>query len=341
MVQEESGATSLLVAPNIGLYVIISVSALVVYVPIVIGHGSSELQNDGKDLLQDEQFKSLMRITMLLCCPIIASIWLDYLFSPDLSASWKLSIQTYRMWTGLVFLLPSAGIYAFCIDPPFPALMQVIYMTQFILIMYPTLLVLNRYDGEIWTNTKSYSILVLHTLSRICWAVYYSASLDAASYAGAGCRVVAACIGVPCVFVWVCKHRDIILSVVMTRNTFYEYLSHERKLAILHVSFILVLALASPADGIGDAYSVANGRTRGITQLSGLALLVLLPGRLARRDAEQSDVRLASNDLQIEIKAVVLCISLLVIGYWLLVISSVFLLDALHCSITWRIRRRL
>jgi hypothetical protein len=273
------------------LCAVILVSAVVVYVPLVFGLGSDELRNNGREMLQDPLFESLTRITLVLCCPMLFAVIADILFCPGYRWSWEFSVRTYRMWLTLVFLLPSAGMYAFCFHPPFPGLAQVLYQTQFILIMYPTLLLLNQHDTHIWTNEKSFSIVFLHCLSRICWVMYYYGSIEDAEVAGICCRLIAACIGVPCCFRWLHEHWAVIVNVIMLRSIHDERLSHDRILSIFYVAVVIALGLASLGEVISGAYTIVGGRCRGFSQIVGLAVVVLIPGRLAIRDVVRSDVR--------------------------------------------------
>lgn len=278
MSQEKSLPPTLITSPYhpaLCLYIVLSV--LIVFSPIVFNDhhkSSASLLNRGEDLLQDSFFRTVVRITMASCFPLLFSVIQDLLFSP------QYSIDVYRLCMGFAFLVSSSGINFFCLSTPsYPALMQVLYVAQIMLIRYPTMLLWNMHDNEIWTNKKTLFIIVFYAMERTCLAIYMTTLSEEALYVGICLKFIIVCVYVPCLVRWAYKYY-----------LGGENISCTARLAFLYELLAITVTITAVGDNLGNPYTLVRGRFKATLQLIALQFMVLLSGRLARRDAVQSDV---------------------------------------------------
>jgi hypothetical protein len=258
----------------------------------VLVEESTHVRLESYHVLEDSVFRSLLRMVVVLCIPSCAELIMDHYYSARPGTRVEL-VSLHKFIFILSIFIPNLATLLFCLDPTREVVHGALRQIQTALMGYPTLFVLNYYDIHIWTNNRLTYVVLVNSIGRIFWILYYISGNILFSNLSFACRAAMMPVALPTMAVWFCCHGKVIRDVLLLRPSGDKSYTNERIMSIFLVLIVFFLAISFfisfsiyPESG----KSPNGGRLVNSCQIIAVALLVLIPGRLARMDAVQSDV---------------------------------------------------
>lgn len=261
------------------------------YASIVFGSAHAAVSHSKFPIHSDPLFETGCRVVIALCCPMVLELVQDYLFNPS-SLQADVLIKTLIV---MMFWIPNIANYTLCIKGhAHPVLLASVIQTQFMATAYTIMLLLNFYNCEIFTSkwvhllfTSSAMLIAMRTLYNFTGRVlFYYLSFPIQSV-----LIVA---GPLYMLYWLYGNWRLIVNVLMLRGDAVEKAAVGSSSGIRLLFYVLLFFIFAVFFVVAGALSVlelSGGRLYIFSQVLLVALLGILPGRLARLEAVCSDVR--------------------------------------------------
>lgn len=267
-------------------------SLLCQFVPVFITKQSDEPQF-GYDVLTDPLHESVLRIAVALCIPILLELLQDHYFTPWSRISCTDYIYYHKLSIVFTFFVPNLLVLVLCVQPVWEELYLCLKQAMVTLLAFPTVLLMNFYDNDIWTNSRAGYVLGMNAIARVFWTLYFVSTSPVFKLLGIVFRALMIPMGLPLMVKWFYRHGACIKDVLLLRHTEDSKFGDARSLSVFYVLVAFFIGMTFFISSIsfpeGDN-SVDGGRMNIIVQVIVISLIALIPGRLARRDAVQSDV---------------------------------------------------
>lgn len=244
-------------------------------------------------VLEDDLFESFLRISIVLSIASFLDVFQDYLSTFSHQVDFQV-VNQHRFFLITTFFIPNVIMLLFCIRPVRIELYLALKQMQVIFLGFPTVLLLNYYDIDIWTNNRVYYIMFMNLLNRVCLVLYYISGNKLFQTLGIVFRVLMFPVGLPSILRWFYCHVSVIRDVIILRPSIGGKYGNARSLSVFYILVVFITVMGAFFASLvwPDTGKSANGgRMVVILETIAIALIALIPGRLARRDLVQSDVR--------------------------------------------------
>lgn len=284
---------SILDKHSTSIWLLLTFSITCQFIPVIINERFDNRPQLGYYVLTDRFYVSSLEVAVVLCIPILLELALDYLFTPRCRTSNIDYVVYHKCSIVFTFFVPNLLILLFCIHPAREQLYLCLKQLMIILLGFPTLLLMNYYDNDIWTNNRTGFILVMNAMARVLGALFYITGNIDFELATILFRALLIPVGLPLIVMWFYRHGACIRDVFMLRPSEDSQFGDARALSVFYVlvAFFAGISFYSISLIYPESINIVmNARTNIIVQVIAVSLIALIPGRLARRDAIQSDV---------------------------------------------------
>lgn len=243
--------------------------------------------------VRDSNYSWMLRISSALCAPLVVECTLDYLFTPTADAQkYEKSRLLLQFKTLLVCEYFIPDIISATVDKQ--TVRQSMYMLQSALTTYTWILILAFHDPEIWTYRLVTHLMINVGVIFVFASVYILTGLEIIIIL----LVVLAAIILPFLLVnlakWLWKHRGLIRRVWFSVAKLAPgEVTNEEMIPVFYVLVMLGYAVLLWTLPIMRMLGVPEGSRFMVIYVAKfivLGLFVLIPNRLEKLNAVQSDV---------------------------------------------------
>lgn len=265
-------------------------SLFINFIPLIHHRTNIYILQNSNNFNSDEQYESLLQILIFLCIPIIIEWLLDYLYTP-LETNNKndtMIIHNYKCIVTFGMMLPNVIIYTLSLKNSDILLIQIMFNVQVYIVTLATIFLMNYYDNEIWTNKLATFGIILCSMRVIIVPIWFIIHSMFIRLIWVIVLISSALLWIPLFIKLIIKHYKLVYNYFM--NTITEKNVNNRLLSIFYIVVLAFLGWYIHLINIWTNDMLTRFKAITIGQIIVVGFIALIPGRLARMSAVQSDV---------------------------------------------------
>ena len=243
-----------------------------------------------RNILQSEQYNVATLVLFVMSFPIVVDTLLDHIYI--IGSNKRIAADSFAIAKAILismWFLPNVIIYFWCLSPlDFPLFIACINC-QTIMFQLGFLYIMNIHDAEVWTNSKCYGLAVLLHISFLFQNI---AILHDENYLlqsiGKVVFFVKEVFTVLLIVYWVRSHYNNILNILSGDVTLAGHLTNAQLVVKFYAFIYISFSFTKYSVYYGDRDSYYLGLV--ILQIVCVSMFTLLPGRIALRNAQLSNV---------------------------------------------------
>ena len=255
------------------------------FIPVFY-HSDKRYPESNYKFVESDSFETALLTVIIMCCPMVVDQLLDYMYLPIHENFRQFGDNVRLIYHTILFLVfvPNLIKYMICLDIEKIPLFLSVELSQSYLMQMCVIWLFHIHDEstlKLWMLDALLIILSLCLMSDSIFVIsnVYTFSILFRLFAG----VVSSCIvylGVG----WIYKHREILKKLYLTRDRFSE--SNEQIYLLCYCNLLLMFYWLLVGGFFARSYSVFFVNV----QIVLVGAMILVPGRIARQNAIQSDV---------------------------------------------------